>query len=218
MSDLRRERRAGRRVGEPRVDHLEQRRELDVVGQRQPHHRDLGGEPVGHDEPRRDDGEAAPLRGEPREDVAQAADGERIDERVVEVERGDEQRRRRAQHRLEQRGHVARRRGEPVEAARSGPDGGAGAERAGGGLADGDGPLLLGRHDVDERRPRRPELRDLLGGRHGAPSASAVARIASSKDVAPDAILRIACSRSERSPSWRAVRASASGVAPSAMR
>ena len=126
-------------------------------------------------------------------EIADASHGERVAERLVEVERDDEDRRGRAHERVEQRGRILGRGREPLEPARARPDRHARAEPRGGGLAHRHGSLLLGGDDVEERRPRRPELRDLLGdGAHALASTSAVARNASSNEVTPAAILRTA--------------------------
>jgi len=58
---------------------------------------------------------------------------------------------------------------------------------------------------------------DVTLGLSAADATSAVARIASSKEVTPAATLRTACSLRWRRPSWRATRASTSGLAPSEM-
>ena len=70
---------------------------------------------------------------------------------------------------VEEGGRVLRGRGEPVEAAVRRPDRRAGVEGRGRRLAERHGAVLLRRDEVEDGRPRRPELGDLLRDVIGPP-------------------------------------------------
>ncbi len=165
-----------------------------------PEDRGVARQALGQRQPRRDHHQAAALGRVPRQEIAQLADQRRRGQRLVEVEGRAQVGRGGLEEHVQQGSWVLGGRRQRLQPAVRGPHARAGVEGAGGRLAQRHRPVLLPRDDVDDGRSRRPELRDLGRDVH-IPSASAVARMASSKEVTPAAILRMAWARRLRSPS-----------------